>query len=216
MRMIHASVSRTKPGRMNDAVGMAAEAGKLLIRHGAESCRLFAAGTAGESTGTQVFVAEFGSGEAYGVFADEAEKDHELDLLVERLSREDSPIVMESQALATQLLDRPSTSRGRIVEVYISKALPGRFEAALELANDVFSFVEAHGAVNTQLMMQTAAGSMTDALLATWEFDTMRALGALGDAYMSDPDGLSILQRMTGAECPVTTLSSGIYTEIPI
>jgi hypothetical protein len=216
MRVIHASVSRAKPGRTNDAVGMAVEAGKLLTRHGAESCRLFAAGTAGEATGTHVFVAEFASGEAYGIFADDAEKDHEFELLVERLSREDSPIVMESQALATQLLDRPSDRRGRIVEAYMSKALPGRFDAALELAGDVFTFVESQGAVNTQLMMQTAAGSMTDVLLATWEFDNMRTLGAMGDAYMSEPAGLSILQRMTGSDCPITTLSSGIYSEIPI
>jgi hypothetical protein len=218
MRVINATVSRAKPGRQNDAVGMAVEAGKLLTRHGAENCRLLLAGTAGEATGTYVFISEFQSGEAWGIFSDELAKDHELELLVERLTREDSPLVIESQGLASEIpLDRQGVDgRGSIVEAYISKPLPGRFEAALELAGDVFDFIEGHGGKNAQLFTQTVAGSFTDTLIASWEFDSMRALGAVGDAYMSEAGGLAILQRMTSADCPITTLSSGIYSEVPI
>lgn len=216
MRVIHATLSRVKPGRQNDAVGMAVEAGKLLTRHGAETCRLFLAGPAGEASGTQVLVAEFPSSEAWGIWSDELEKDHETELLMERVSREDSPVVIESQGLGAQLLDRPTDKRGRIVEAYMSRVTPGRLEDAMGLANDVFEFVETNGAVNGQLMVQMLAGSQTDLLLATWELPDMRTLGRIGDLYMSDAKGLEIMARVTGADSPITTVSSGVYTEIPI
>ena len=46
MRVTHVTVSQPKPGRQNDSVGIAVEAGKLLTRHGAEDCRLLLAGPA--------------------------------------------------------------------------------------------------------------------------------------------------------------------------
>jgi hypothetical protein len=218
MRVTHVTVTRPKPGRLNDAIGMGVEAGKLLTRHGAEECRLFIGGPAGEATGTHVFIAEFTSWEAYGAFADEIEKDHELEVLMDRLTREDSPLVFESQGLSTELaLDRKGNAgRGRIVEAYISKVVPGQFEAAMQLASDVFDYVEARGAVNAGLAMQTLAGSMTDTLIASWELESNRALGKLGDSYMTEPEGQAIMARLTGADAPITTIASGIYTEVPI
>jgi hypothetical protein len=218
MRVTHVTVSQPKPGRQNDSVGIAVEAGKLLTRHGAEDCRLLLAGPAGEASGTHVFLAQFQSWEAYGVTADEIEQDHEFEVLMDRLTREDSPIVFLSQGLGAEIpLDRKGNpGRGHIVEAYISRPLPGRFDAALELAVDVFDYVEARGAVNAQLGTQTVAGSMTDTLIASWELPNMRTLGKLGDSYMSEPDGQAIMARLTGADSPITTISSGIYTDVPI
>jgi hypothetical protein len=215
---MHATVSQPKPGRQNDAVGMGVEAGKLLTRHGADECRLLLAGPAGEASGTHVFIAQFQSWEAYGACADELEQDHELEVLMDRLTREDSPLTFLSQAIGVELaLDRQSAAgRGHVVEVYISRVLPGRFEAALELASDVFDYVEARGAVNAQLATQTLAGSMTDTLVASWELPNNRTLGKLGDSYMTEPDGQAIMARLSGAEAPITTIASGVYTDIPI
>ena len=78
------------------------------------------------------------------------------------------------------------------------------------------NFVEANGAVNARLYTLLGAGSMTDALVGTWEFENMRALGRLGDAYMTDSAGQELMMTLTGPDCPVTTMSSGIYTEIPL
>ena len=218
MRVVHTTVSRAKPGRTNDAVGMAVEAGKLLTRHGADECRLLLAGTAGEASGTHIFVAQFSSWEAYGAASDEVEQDHEFEVRMDRLTRDDSPLVLMSQSLSTELpLGREARPvHGHIVEAYISRLAPGRLDSAMQLAGDVFDYVERHGAVNAQLSMQTAAGSLSDTLVASWEFDSMRALGKLGDAYMTEPEGLAILQRMTSSDCPVTTVTSGIYSDIPI
>jgi hypothetical protein len=57
---------------------------------------------------------------------------------------------------------------------------------------------------------------MTDALVGSWEFENMRTLGRANDAYLSDPTGQALMQIMTASDSPVTTISSGIYTDIPI
>ncbi len=176
------------------------------------------AGTAGEASSTFAFSLQFDSNEAYGAFADMAAEDQDLQALIDRLDRDDSAVVMEAQSLAAEIpLDRAvKRGRGSVAQAYISRAAPGRFEAALDLARQAFDFVEANGAVNARLYTLVGAGSMTDALVGSWEFENMRTLGRANDAYLSDPSGQALMQIMTGADCPVTTISSGIYTDIPI
>ena len=94
--------------------------------------------------------------------------------------------------------------------------VPGRFDGALELATTVFDFVEAHGASACRLMQLTSAGMLTDCLVATWELESMKALGRLGDAYGAAPEGHHILEVLSGANGPVTTVTSGIYRVIPL
>jgi hypothetical protein len=218
MTVIYSTVSRARPGRRADAVAVTTEARKLLERDGATDCRLSMAATAGEASGTLVFTMQFDTNEAYGLFADRAAEDQDLMALTDRLDREDGPVVVEAQSLGLEIpLDRPaSAGRGSIIEAYLSRPVPGRFDAALDLARQAFDFVEANGAVNARLFTLLSAGSMTDALVASWEFESMRALGRMGDAYLSDPAGQALMQAMTASDAPATTISSGIYTEIPI
>src|ERR1700730_6227917 len=68
MRVINATVSRAKPGRQNDAVGVGVKAGKGLTRPCAENCRLLLALSAGEATGAYVFISDYHSGEEGGIF----------------------------------------------------------------------------------------------------------------------------------------------------
>jgi hypothetical protein len=199
-------------------VAASTEARKLLERRGVSECRLAMAATAGEASGTFAFSLQFDNNEAYGTFADKAAEDQDLQALVDRLDREDSPVVTETQSLAVEIpLDRAiKAGRGAVAQAYISKAVPGRFEAALDLAGQAFDFVEANGAVNARLYTLLGAGSMTDALVGTWEFENMRAMGRANDAYLSEPGGQALMQIMTSSDCPVTTISSGIYMDIPI
>ena len=90
------------------------------------------------------------------------------------------------------------TDRGALIEAYISRSLPGRFEGALELATVVFDFVERHGATNCQLMQLNSAGVMTECLVASWELESMKALGRLGDTFGTDPEGQRIMEMLTG------------------
>jgi hypothetical protein len=218
MTVISTTVSRAKPGRANDAVAMAVEAAKLLQRHGARDCRLLLAGAAGEATGTQVFSCEFENNEAYGVWADKLAGDAETEAFVARLNAEDSPITVQTQSLGIEIpLNRSAKGgHGKIVEAFVSRLVPGRFEAALDFAGTVFDFLERYDAVNCRLMQLVTAGTLTEAFVVSWEFDSMQALGRAGDAYMTDPDGQAIFQVLTGPSAPTTTITSGIYTDIPL
>jgi len=218
MTVIQTTVTRAKPGRRHDAIALALEASKLLERHGAADSRFLVAQMAGETTGTNVFTTQFENGEAWGEFTDSLYADAELDALLDRVQRDDSPVVTESMSIGNEIplgRDGPS-ERGALIEAYISRALPGRFEGALELATVVFDFVERHGATNCQLMQLNSAGVMTECLVASWELDSMKALGRLGDTFGTDPEGQRIMEMLTGPNGPITTISSGIYSEIPL
>ena len=57
---------------------------------------------------------------------------------------------------------------------------------------------------------------MTDCLVTSWELENMRAIGRLGDAYTSEPEGQRIMEMLTGTDGPITPVASGIYTDIPL
>ena len=218
MTVIQTTVTRPKPGRRHDAVAIAVEAAKLLERHGGENNRLLTAQPAGEATGGHVFITEFETGEAWGAFTDSLFQDQELETLLDRVYGDDSPVVMESMSIGTEIpLGRSGPSnRQPVVEAYISRALPGQFAAALELAGAVFDFAEANGATACRLVQLSSAGMLTDCLVASWEFENVRALGKLGDAFGTDPAAQQIMETLNGPNGPITPVSSGIYVEIPL
>ena len=103
MSVIQTTVTRPKPGRRHDAVAIAVEAAKLLERHGGENNRLLIAQPAGEATGGHVFTTEFENGEAWGAFTDSLFQDQELETLLDRVYGDDSPVVMESMSIGTEI-----------------------------------------------------------------------------------------------------------------
>jgi hypothetical protein len=218
MSIVQTTVSRAKAGRRHDAIAMALEAAKLLERHGAPDNRLLVAGMAGEMAGTHVFTTDFETGEAWGEFNDSLGSDAELEALLDRATAEDSPVELLSQSVANEIpLGRTgSRERGAVVEAYISRPLPGRFDGALELANAAFDFVDAHGGTNCRLMQLMNAGTLTECLVASWELESMKMAGRLGDAYANEPEGQRVFELLTGANAPVTPVSSGIYREITL
>ncbi len=218
MSLVQTTVTSAKPGRRHDAIAVALEASKLLERHGADDNRLLMAQMAGEVTNTHVFTTEFENGEAWGAFTDSLLGDAELEALMTRIERDDSPAMVLSSSIGNEIpLGRNGPSdRGAVVEAYISRAIPGRFEGALELAADVFEFIEAHGGSRCRLMQLNSAGTMTECLVASWELENMRALGRLGDAFGNEPDGQRIAATLMAGDGPITTISSGIYVDVPL
>lgn len=218
MSVVQTTVSRAKPGRRQDVIALAVEAAKLFERHGAGESRLLSAGLAGETTGTWIFTTEFANGEAWGACSDALNADPETEALLDRVYDEPSPIVLESMSLGVEIpLGRDAaTGRGGIVEAHISRVKPGKFEGALQLANVAFEFLESQGAVNCRLMQLQDAGLMSECLVASWEFESIRAAGKAGDAYFSDPLAQPVMQLLVGADSPITTLTSGMYSEVPI
>jgi hypothetical protein len=211
-------MSRARPGRRHDAIAAAQIGKKLVEREGANDCRLAMATTAGEMSGTFIFTMQFDNNEAYGEFADKAAMDLELSSLMERLDHEDSPTVLMSQSIGAEIpLDRPMRAgHGSVMQSYVSRTLPGRFDAMLDLAGHAFDFVESQGGMNCRLITLISAGMMTDAMVVTWELENMRAAGRLGDAYMTDPKGQELFHMLTSKDCPITTISSALWTEVPL
>jgi hypothetical protein len=187
-----------------------------LARVGAGDCRLLAAEAAGETVGSHIFSIEFESAEAYGIFSDKAAVDPQFEALIDRMSGEDSPVITDFQALITDIPLGTRNGRGRVVQSYVSRPKPGAVEAAIDLSRRAFEFLEQHGAVGTRLFQQSVAGSLTDSLVATVEFESMRMLGRAGDAFLTDPAGRAFGEELAAAGAPITLVTSAIYREVPL
>lgn len=216
MSVMSVTITRPKPGRTRDAIALGVQAANLLSRIGSGECRLLVAEAAGEAAGTQVFTIEFDTNEAYGVFSDKASVDPQIEALVDRLNAEDSPAVTEFQGLINEIPVGNLGGRGRVIQSYVSRPKPGQLEAAIDLTRRAFDFLGMHGAVCARLYQQTIAGSQSDTLVATWEFDSMQALGKAGDAFMTDPAGIALAQTVAQADAPIVLVNSGIYREVPL
>ena len=107
MALISASVARCRRGRRDDFLAIALEGMKLFERHGARHARLLAATTAGEQFNSYVLTNEFDNAAGYGAFVDELDRDAEIYSFLAGIGAEDSPLVIESRSLATEIpLDR--------------------------------------------------------------------------------------------------------------
>jgi len=216
MSVLSVTITHPKPGRTRDSIALGVQAAKLLARVGADNCRLLVAEAAGEAAGTQVFTIEFDSNEAYGVFSDKAAVDPQLEALADQLTAEDSPVVVLFQGLVTEIPIGGRSGRGRVVQSYVSRPKPGQLDATIELTKKAFAFLEKRGAVCTRLIQNTVAGSLSDTLVATWEFESMQALGKAGDAFMTDAEGIALGQSATGKDAPIVMVNAAIYRDVPL
>jgi hypothetical protein len=218
MTVVSSTQSVVQPGRWEDAAAIALEASKLLERHGAADTRWLRALTAGEATGTSLFLAEYENGEAYGAASDSLNADTELQALLTRLQGPDTPSILTGQSIASEVpLGRAGNpARGTILEIHVSQIVPGRLEQLIDLSAQCADFVEANGASHATLSSISASGSFTNAMSLSWELPDMRAFGRLADTWLADPAGLAIYQTVYGAEAPSTEVFSAIYQVIPI
>jgi len=202
------SVVRPKAGRLDDTLGLIVEVSKLLERHGSPDNRALIGGIAGEETGTIAFTSEF----------DELVADAEYVSWLTRASAENSPAILLSRSVAVEIpLGRSgSTARGTVLEAYVSRIVPGRLDAVMELTTAAFDFLESMGATNCRLMQLQNAGSLSETLVATWEFENMRAYGRAGDAFMTDPKGQAVTEMLTSATNPITVVTSSVYRDAGI
>jgi len=216
MTIISSSLARCRPGRRDDFMAIALEGMKLFERHGARHTRLFEAMTSGEHLGQFVLTNEFSTSEAYGVFLDELYSDAEFESFMKRVTDENSPLLLDSRSLATEIpLDRQGSNvHGSVIEVYVSRVVLGRFETACELTTRAFDFLERNGATNCRLTQLRDAGASTGALVATWEFPNMRTRGKADDAWMTDASGKSVIDEVNSAAAPLHLISSGLYRDV--
>ena len=125
MRVFTSTIGKVKDGQLEAAVGVAAEAAKLVGRHGGD-VRFFVAGAGAEI--------KYESPEALGRAFDALNGDAELQAFAMRVNAANSPTVLTAQTMGMELpLGRtPKAGKGSILEVHSSRVNPGRMEEAKE------------------------------------------------------------------------------------
>jgi hypothetical protein len=216
-RVSYASVSKPQPDRLEDAIELARQAGKLIGRHG-PVCRLLAADTAGEQTGTLVFTVEFESLERYASEIERIDQDTEVRDLQVSLTRSTSPTVILATSLSTEIpLPGTHTSgHGPIVEVHITKPASGRFEGAVEEADTAATLLEKAGAVGVQGFSMAYAGTQSGSVGLAVDWPSIAVQAKSGAIWATDPVGTKLMSGMLNGTSASMLLSSALYRDIPL
>jgi hypothetical protein len=215
MRVFTSTIGKVKDGQLEAAVGVAAEAAKLVGRHGGD-VRFFVAGAGAEINST-LFSIEYESPEALGRAFDALNGDAELQAFATRVNAANSPTVLTAQTMGMELpLGRtPKAGKGSILEVHSSRVNPGRMEEAISEAAEVCEFVEANGAVNARLLQLTYAGLGSGLMIFTWEVENMQAHARMASAWFTDI-GLALQAKSMTAKSATVQVSSELWNEIPL
>jgi hypothetical protein len=216
MTVLYTVIGSVRDGNFEGAVGVGAEAAKLVARHGGE-VNFFLSAAAGEQVNTTVFSIEFETPEAFGQAFDAMGDDSELQAFQARLNGPTSPttIVSTSMGVEVPLGRTPTAGKGGVLSVHTSRVVPGRLEDALAVAGEACEFVEANGAVNARLFQLSYAGMATGMFAFIWEVENMRAHARVGAAFMSEA-GAKLVASLNAADAPTVPVSDGLYTRIPI
>jgi len=215
MTVLSTFIGQVKPGRLEDAVAMTAQAAKPLEAHGARNVRLFRAAT-GEAYGALAISCEFDSNEAWGAATDAFAADDEIVSLIARGDGEQSPYSSQSISTSTEIPIGGPKGRGPILQAIISRAAPGKMQAAIDLGTRTAELVGRHGASGCRLLWLGNAGTQAGLFVLIIEYATNAALGKGADAFFADPDGLALMGLVYGVDSPVTIISEDIYTEIAL
>ena len=207
-----------KAGRFDDAIGLLTEGAKLLDRRGTRGIRLTHGAMVGNHSGALVVSCEFDTFTRHGEFMDELMTDVENQTFMHRAREAEAPFTLEGTALLAEVpLERNAKGgRGKVLQTFLSRVRPGRWDDAVRSATTVFDLCERFGATRCRLFELGAAGEMTGTHIAVIEHEDMSGHGRVADAMMTDQDARKVLEAVRGEKAPVDVISSGVYTEIPI
>jgi hypothetical protein len=216
MTVISTFVGQLKPGRLDDALEMSRKAAKPLERLGAHNVRVLRGLASADTYGDIVFTIEFDSNEAWGEFYDRMMADDELISILAQADGADSPYAHQGVVVGSEIPLGASTGQGSVIQVTISKPLPGRMQDAIDLSVKVGAAFTELGALGSRLLWMGAAGSQSNTLVLTAEYASTKALGKAADDFLANADGQAIIETAFGPTSPVTVLAQEIYQEIPL
>jgi len=217
-RVLDSVLGRVKPGRMDDHVGMALEVAKLYERLGAKNPRLAMAVASGEPAGTFTFSTEYDSAEAWGEVGDAINGDAEFQAFIARVSSPEAPSEITQFTTASEIPLRDNNpTLGSVIEVHVTRPIPGKFEEALAQAARVCELVEQHGATNARFWQMGYAGLGSGLQMTSWETADWKTQGRLQDAWGSDPAMADLaVQARFGNAITSTPVFDGIYAVVPL
>jgi hypothetical protein len=205
-----------KPGRGEDFLAQAAEAHKLFERLGAKAVRLSIAAV-GAPNDSWVFSMESENGEEWGELRDRTGEDLEFQAFVARVRSADAPSVISSITTSMEIpLRAGNRERGNVVEIHVSRPVPGRMEETLAQSAKVCDLIEARGATNARLFQIGYAGASSGLLMLGWEFHNLKELGRVGDLWSSDPAMIEIAATQYAADATVTPVFDAVYQVVPL
>ena len=217
-RVLDSVIGRVKPGRMEDHLGMAVEVVKLMERLGADSPRLAMAVATGEPAGTFTFSTEYPDASRWGEIGDEINNDAEFQAFIQRVSAPEAPSEILQFSTASEIpLRENNPTRGNVIEVHVTRPIPGKFEKGLAEAARVCELVEQNGATNARLWQMGYAGLGSGLQMMSWETADMKTQGRLQDAWERVPEMAEIaVQARFGADITATPVFDGLYQVVPI
>jgi hypothetical protein len=215
MTVISSFVAQVKPGRFQDALELLRRAAKPLESLGAHDVRILRSAT-GETYGGLVMSLEFENNETYGTWYDKIMADDEILGLLARADSADAPYVSQMVSLGQEIPIEGPKGHGPVVQVSISKPLPGRAQEAISLGSRGAEVLGRHGARGCRLLWISSGGIQSGAFVFVTEFASTSAMGKTGDALMSDPEGLAFLTEVGSASAPATMMSQDIYYEMTL
>jgi hypothetical protein len=170
----------------------------------------------GEAYSSLALVVEYDDNEAYGKGLDALMADDEIVSLIARSDGPDSPYMSQTISTSLEIPVGGPTGRGRVVQVILSRAAPGRMQQAIDLGKRAAELVGRHGASGCRLFWLQSAGSQAGLLAIAFEYANNAAMGKGGDSFLADPDGLALMRDVYGAGSPITILSTDVYNEVPL
>ena len=214
MTVISTFLAQVKPGRFEDAVALGRSAAKPLERLGAHNVRALRGAASAETYGSFILTMEYESNEAYGESYDRLMVDDELVAMIAQADAENSPYATQGIVTGMEIPLGCPAANGNVLQVTISKPLPGRFQDSIDLSIKVGALFTKLGAVGSRLFWMGAAGTQAGTLVLTAEYPNMKTLGKAADAFLADSEGRAILEDAYGANPPTTILSQETYQEI--
>lgn len=210
--------SRVQPGRLQDAIALAHETEKVSERHGAKEVRLLRPAVAGESVSDLTLTIDLADLDAYGAWSDEMGADPDVLSLQMRTMEPDSPVTVLNQSLMVEIPTgrTPAPGRGNVVEVYVSKPSPGRYETAAEDGLTACEVVEAVGAMNARIGTINFSGMGQGMTVASWEWADAKAFAKGFKVWETDKRAKALSERSLGANPTSTLVWSGLLQVIPL
>ena len=212
--VVNTFFAQVKPGGSERAIELSRRVAKPLERAGVKNVRLLRSAT-GETYGSLVLVMEHPSMKAYGASFDRIMKDDEVVSLIAAAEAPDSPFASQSVSISNEVPIGTTPKPGPVVQVSISRPLPGRLADAVAFGAKVGEAFKKLG-VSGRLFQSGFSGSQSGTFAFSLEFASMAALGEIDDAFLESKEGLELIEELNSPKSPIAMISQDIFTEITL
>jgi hypothetical protein len=205
MRTGYVANGQIKPGRSEEALGLAQQGVKLFERLGADEV-VYRFGGGGTANGSTIFKFEAPTQTQMGELLDRMTGDSEYQTFMGTISAENAPSTL-GEIIGINVLDvgLPAGTPGQVGTLVGWKPAPGRVEDAIALAVDAAKVLLRLGASRCRLVQRTT-GADLPAFVSVTESASFTAQGRWREALATDTEWQEISARLMAGDAPGTYL----------